>query len=135
MAFFIKKETIMKDLQAKFGALISVAFAAITATVNGAGIDLIGFNSAAILILPGTVTDGTHTPKLQDSPDNSTWTDVAAADQVGTLSAIASGVVQKVGYKGSQRYVRVVSTVSGASTGGVYGAVVLKGDAALSPVA
>lgn len=125
----------MKDLQAKLGALISVAFAAITATVNGAGIDLQGFNSAAVLILPGVISDGTHTPKMQESVDNSAWTDVAAADQVGTFAVVATGVVQKVGYKGTQRYIRVVSTVSGTTTGGVYGAAVLVGDASIAPIA
>lgn len=125
----------MKDLQAKLGALISVSFAAITASVNGATADLLGFNSAAVLILPGIRSDGIHTPKLQESDDDSAWTDVAAADQVGTFAAVATGVVQKVGYKGVKRYIRVVSTVSGTTTGAVYGAVVLRGDASLAPVA
>jgi major membrane immunogen (membrane-anchored lipoprotein) len=125
----------MKDLQSKIGVVISIIAAAITATANGAGIDLQGFNSCAFLFSAGAITDGTHTPKLQESDDNSAWTDVAAADQVGTLAAITSNSQQKVGYKGNKRYVRAVVTVAGATTGGIYSAIALRGDADISPVA
>jgi hypothetical protein len=93
---------------------------AFTSTTNGNSIDLQGVVANTINFVPGTWTDGTHTPKLQDSPDNSTWTDVTAANQVGTLAAITSSgsaVVQQVSYIGPQRYVRPVVTVSGATTG------------------
>ena len=93
---------------------------AFTSTTNGNSLDLQAVTANTINFVPGTWTDGTHTPKLQDSPDNSTWTDVTAANQVGTLSAInssASAVVQQVSYIGPQRYVRPVITVSGATTG------------------
>lgn len=125
----------MRDLQSKLGVAQTISPAARTATVNGAGVDLQGFNSAAIVITPGTITDGTHTPKVEESDDNAAWNDVPAAALVGTLAAIASNTVQKVGYKGGKRYLRVTSTVAGATTGGVYGAQVIRGDAHLSPVA
>lgn len=125
----------MKDLQSKIGFIISIIAAAITATANGAGVDLQGFNSATVLFSAGAITDGTHTPKLQESDDNSTWNDVAAGDQVGTLVAITANSQQKVGYKGTKRYIRAVSTVAGATTGGIYSAIVVRGDADLAPVA
>jgi hypothetical protein len=93
---------------------------AFTSTTNGSALDLQGVVANAINFVPGTWTDGTHTPKLQESNDNSTWTDVTAANQVGTLTAISSAgsaVVQQVSYIGSARYVRPVVTVSGATTG------------------
>lgn len=124
----------MKDLQSMLGPVVSIAAAAITSTQNGDGVDLQGFNSAAVIITPGTITDGTHTPKVEESDDNSAWSDVAAADLVGSLSALASDTVQKVGYKGTKRYIRVTSTVAGASSGGVYAAVVVRGHPNLAPV-
>lgn len=103
--------------------------AAKTATSNGSSVDLAGYGSALAVLVVGTITDGTHTPKLQECDDNSTWTDVAAGDLEGTFAALASTTNQYIGYKGHRRYIRVVVTVAGATTGGVYGAAVLKGGA------
>lgn len=109
-------------------AVLSIAAAAKTASTNGASADLAGYESAAAILNVGVITDGTHTPKLQDSADNSAWADVIAADLDGTFAVLASTTVQKVGYKGRQRYLRVVVTVSGATTGGVYSATILRGE-------
>lgn len=125
----------MKDLKSKIGVVQCIAAAAITATAEGTGVDLQGFNSACVVFSPGTITDGTHTPSVEESDDNSNWTTVADADLQGTLAALASNTIQRVGYKGNKRYIRAVSTVAGASTGGVYGADVILGDPSLAPVA
>jgi hypothetical protein len=114
-------------------AVQSIAPAAKTASTNGSSADLAGYESAAVVILAGTITDGTHTPKLQESSDNSTFTDVAAGDLDGSFAAIASNTAQKVGYKGRLRYLRVVVTVAGATTGGVYGAAILRGEPVAVP--
>jgi len=123
----------MRDLQSKVSATLSIASAAINATATGASADLQGFNSALVLLTPGINTDGTHTPKLQESVDDSAWTDVAAGDLVGAFAVITTDTLQKVGYKGTQQYIRVVVTVSGATTGAVYGASILSGTPELSP--
>ena len=112
----------------------SLAPAARTASANGTGVDLANFGSATVAFVVGTITDGTHAPKVQESDDNSSFTDVAAADLNGSLAALASDTNQRVGYRGSKRYIRAVSTVSGTTTGGVYAAVVLRGDARKQPV-
>ena len=57
----------MKDLYHQIAETTSFEPAAKTATVTGTGVDLQGYESATVLIAVGTVTDGTHTPKLQDS--------------------------------------------------------------------
>lgn len=101
----------------------SLGPAARTATANGTGVDTANAGQVTFHFIVGTITDGTHAPKLQESDDNSAFTDVAAADQVGTLANLASNTNQKVGYIGGKRYVRAVSTVSGATTGGVYAAI------------
>ena len=122
-----------RDFHNEFAAATSLAPAARTATANGTGVDLAGYRSAAVLFNVGTITDGTHTPKLQESDDNSSFSDVGASDQSGTLAALASSTNQEVSYIGSKRYIRAVSTVSGATTGGVYAAVVVRGTPITAP--
>jgi hypothetical protein len=121
------------DLKNNLTSMISLTPAARTASANGTGVDLANFNGILVTFCPGTITDGTHTPKLQESDDNSTFSDVAAGDQIGTLSALASSTCQQVGYTGTKRYIRAVVTVSGATTGGVYGANVILSDGRKRP--
>ncbi len=102
----------------------------ITVTTTGTGIDLRGYDSAAALVGAGVVPDGTITPKIQESDDDSTYTDVAAADQLGTLAAITAAAdenVQRVRYKGSKRYIRVVLTEDVATAGAPVAAYVERG--------
>ena len=110
---------------------ISLVPAARNASANGTGVDLANYGSNRIDMVFGVVTDGTHAPKIQESSDNSTFTDVAAADQVGSFSAATSSsggsAVQTVSYIGKLRYIRVVQTVSGATTGAVTSATVTLG--------
>lgn len=110
---------------------VSLPPAARTASANGTLVDLADCNANMITITPGTITDGTHAPKIQhgDAANGSDMADTAAGDIVGTLANLASNTVQQVSYIGAKRYVRVVSTVTGGpATGGVYGAnVITKG--------
>lgn len=124
----------VRDIHNQLGFATSLGPAARTATANGTGVDLSGYRAAAVFFHVGTITDGTHTPKIQESDDNSSFTDVAAADQSGTLAALASNVNQEVAYLGTKRYIRAVSTVSGATTGGVYTALVVRGAPLTTPV-
>lgn len=88
----------------------------------------------------GTWTDGTHTPKLQES-DNGTsgWTDVAAGDLIGGFSVVNSAgggnAVQRVSYIGNKRYIRAVLTVASATNGAFAGVLVVRGNPASAPVA
>lgn len=90
-----------------------------------------GFRSAMVIVHTGTITDGTHTVEVQDSPDNSTWTAVADEYLQGSEPAIGTAdddAVFEIGYVGHERYLRVVITPSGSpATGGIYGAVVVLG--------
>lgn len=111
----------MIDRYSQTTCVLSVAQGAHTATATGGSVDTAGYDAATIYLLPGVITDGTHTPKVQESTDNSTWTDVAATDLMGNaLANLASNVNQKVGYVGIKRYLRIVTTVGGATTGGIY---------------
>ena len=124
----------MFDLVNNIAVEESIAPAAQTANVNGTGIDLRGYNAVAVIVDAGTITDGTHAISLEESDDDSTYTAVAASDLQGSFSNVASNTPQKVGYIGTKRYIRAVATVSGATTGGVYGVAVIKGRPEVAPV-
>ncbi|MEU2075423.1 hypothetical protein [Streptomyces sp. NPDC013489] len=106
-----------------------------TTNATGAAVDRMadkgGFRSALIVLHVGTVTDGTHTVEVQDSPNGSDWTAVADQFLQGAEPAITASNderVHEIGYTGHQRYLRVVVTASGSpSTGGIYGATILLG--------
>ncbi|MEM9710601.1 MAG: hypothetical protein AAGA17_00175 [Actinomycetota bacterium] len=124
------------DIASNIGVVQSLTPAARTdGAQDGTGVDLVDFGSAAVVFVPGTITDGTHTPKVQESADNSAWSDVAAGDLDGTLVDLADDTAQKVGYLGTARYIRTVVTGAGSTTGGVYGAHVVKGSPRVAPVA
>ena len=114
--------------------------AATTATVNPSSsnsTDTQGYESVTAVVKLGTWTDGSFTPALYESSDNSTFTAVAAGDLIGAFTAITdnTGVnkCQWVGYKGGLRYIAVKLTVSGATTGMVIGTTVLLSHARHDP--
>jgi len=108
------------------------------ATTNGAAVDLMSINNGAnrlvFTAIAGVVTDGTYTFKLQDSPDNSTWTDVPATYVQGPsvasfTSGTAVGATTKLGYlgnaAGASRYVRLVVSGATITTGGFITAIAM----------
>ena len=120
-----------QSLKETFDVVVSLAGTARIATANGTGVDLQPYNAGTIVVVPVSWTDGTHALTVQESDDNSTFTNVAAGQLDGTMPTLsgAGGVstISRVGYLGTKRYIRVVSTVSGATTGAVYAAMVLRG--------
>lgn len=122
----------MRDLRSSITAAHSLAPAVRNASANGAGVDLRTYESAVAVVHFGAYTDGSHTAKLQESSDDSTYTDVAAADLIGAFTAVAAAgganTVQIVGYNGSQRYIRVVMTISGATTGAASSGSLVRGN-------
>lgn len=117
-----------------------------TAVTNGTSKDLLGaskedYRSAAMLVLVKNWTDSTTTIKLQESTDNNTFTDVAAANLVwdtANTSFNASGQVvinacaddnqaYLVGYVGTARYIRAGSAVTSATSGVEWAAIILSG--------
>ena len=130
----------MRDMSHNIGPVLSLSPAARTASANGTAVDLLGFGEAAVLVTIGTWTDGTHTPKLQESDNgNSGWTDVAAGDLIGGFSVVNSAgggnAVQRVSYIGNKRYIRAVLTVASATNGAFAGVLVVRGNPASAPVA
>ena len=131
-----------KDLSSFVDPVKSLEAVNVTAAVDGVGVDLQGFESAAIVVDVGLQT-GTVTPTInqviEDSPDNSVWTAVVAAElDGGLLPAIVAATdktIYKRGYKGAERYVRYsVSSVSGTAPEAPISAVVVRGNPARIPV-
>lgn len=116
-----------------------------TASGNGTGVDITagvgGFNpgeggvpvQAAIPVvsIDHTTGDETYQFKLQDSPDNSTWTDISAnrlfSDYSGPNVTGATGTVYVGGFV-RQQYVRIVATLGGTTP------ILNHGDIFLQPV-
>jgi hypothetical protein len=127
-----------RDLYHNTAATLSLSPAArVTGTANGTAADLRGFGSAVASVSFGAYTDGTHTPKLQHSDDNTTFADVGATELQGAFAAVSGATgankVQSVGYVGSKRYLRVVITTAGATTGALSGAILIAGEPSQAP--
>lgn len=113
-------------------------------TANGTSVDKAdpagghdGFTSALIVVIAGTITDGTHTVTVQDSDDGTSFAAAAAGDVRGgpvALTSANSNTIAELGYDGPKRYVRASVTGTGATTGGTVGAVVVLGGETSRPV-
>ncbi|MFK0151197.1 hypothetical protein ACIQVK_03830 [Streptomyces sp. NPDC090493] len=127
-------------------AKATLAIATRNATANGTTVDrkLSGasgtnewFASAMVLVHTGAITDGTHAITVEHSDDDSSWAAAASSDIQGSLPSIAStndDALYEIGYIGTKRYVRAVTTVTPGATGGIYGATVLLGFPTVLPV-
>ncbi len=124
----------MRDIKNNVDAQPSIDPATYNSNQTGAGVDLRDFDAAMAVIQSGALTDGTHTPKMEESDDDSTYNDVVAADLEGTFANIAADAVQRVGYKGAKRYIRVFVT-SSCATGAIYGAMIARVKPHVTPVA
>ncbi len=127
-----------RDISSNLGPVSSVgADGNRTADVTGSSVDLRGFDSAMVVVDYADITDGGFTAKVQESDDDSTFTDVAAADLVGSFSEYTTGTdTQKVSYAGDARYIRVfVEETTAGTTGAKFSSVVIRGHAHQRPVA
>lgn len=110
-------------------------------TATGTAVDLHenkdASRSAFLVVVAGTMTDGSVAVTLEESDDNSAWSTVAAADLQGTAPTVAStndDTIFELGYKGSKRYLRAVAVTTGATAGGTFGAVIVRGFPRRTPI-
>lgn len=91
-----------------------------TTPANGSAVDCRGFRNALIIVSNGDVGSGSAgtasvAVKVQDSPDNSVWTDITDATftalETGNANSIQIGFVN---LQNAARYLRCVSTGSTA---------------------
>lgn len=88
-----------------------------TATFNGTGYDLQPYEGVLRVTQEiGTVSGTTPslTGKIQSSPDNSTWTDVAGAVFTAVTASTDSQTLA-IDTRFVQRYIRYVGTISGTT--------------------
>lgn len=103
----------MKDLHSKLGFVSLLAPVILAATSTSTALDLQGFNSVLVTINTGAIAgSGDFTTILQHSDSSSSdFVDVAATDLIGEFPAsLTADASVKVGYKGSKRYLRTVTT-------------------------
>lgn len=134
------RETLYASVKA-VRALNATAIATNTAT-NGTAVDLDqtgqDFRIATAVILTGAWTDGTFTPKVQESPDGTTaWTDVPADRIQGGAALGSANALTEIGVvpdPGSKRFLRVVVTSTGVTAGANVAAIFLLGSSSYRPV-
>lgn len=140
-----------RDLEARLDVTASLAPLVRTADANGTGVDLRGYDGALVVAHVGAEGDTLSgsvliSLELEESDDDSTYTDVAAGDMLGGVGG-SSGqfaliddnaeapAVHKIGYIGSKRYIRVVYNVTGTHTTGTpASAVIVRGLASREPL-
>ena len=123
-----------RDSNSNLAALESIRPQVATGAVNGETVDLRGYDSATIAVSIGAITGtaGDATVTIEDSPDGTTWTDVADADILGTEPTLAANNDYQFGYIGEERYVRAVFALGGETNVAV-AAMVIAGHAHKAP--
>lgn len=114
---------------------LAAAVIATDTDTNSTGFDLKDFFIALFVMTVGTYTDGDFTMKLQDSPDDSVWTDVPAGDTINVdvdndtnaTTILAAAGTKKLGYIGVKRFVRAVVTSATTTTGATVGVMAIRG--------
>lgn len=98
--------------------LITFTPAARTATANGTGVDLQGYinpggRQMKAYLNVGTVsgTSPTLDVKMQESDDNSVFTDIAGA----TFAQKTAQGAEEIHFKTNKRYVRAAATIAGTT--------------------
>ena len=132
------------DLVNNIDTEASIVSRLITADTNGTSIDLSGYLSATVLVNigaegPNLSANISISFKLQDSDDETEWTDVEPDAALGLKTdddgifyvadkAALAPAVLAIGYTMNKQYLRVVIDVKGAQGAGTpIGALVVKG--------
>ncbi len=129
-------------IEAEAGIVEATMATGISADENGPSVDLLGFNGAEVIVFVGT--NASHAAgaywnlELEESADDSTFTDVAEDDLIDPIADTTTGAFAliddttedaawfRVGYRGNLRYIRLVLNVTGSPGTTKFSAVVLK---------
>jgi hypothetical protein len=121
------------DLKSSISPVASIIPANYQATETGDGVDLTGFDSAAVVIGVGAATDTGFSFEVQESDDDSDYAAVASSDLDGTEPATAvASALTVLGYRGIKRFIRVVATDTGTGNAD-FGVTVIRGKARKHP--
>lgn len=112
---------------------------AYTSDPTTAVVDLNNFESALIVIDAGSYTDGTHAFSVDESDQSGSGFSSVDGNQLSQSPPTIDGAADDdqqyyIGYTGDQRYIDVNVSVSGTSTGAIYGIYVIKGDPHRAPL-
>ena len=137
----------MKDLRSNISVVQTIAPVAGAADADGATVDLQGYESCTFVInmgIEGITLSGSNKIEieLEESTDNSTWTNVTASTSVIGATPNSDGKVATfddnaetpsvatVAYIGDKRYVRVIANFSGThGTATPYSVTAIRGSA------
>ena len=112
--------SVSKDLHNQISISVAIALTAVAdgEDVAGTAIDRQGRDGLEFIFQVGAYTDGSVTPLIEESDDNSTFTAVADADLTNTeaSAALSAAGVSSIGYVGFKRYVRATAVTAAAST-------------------
>ncbi|OFW99184.1 MAG: hypothetical protein A3E78_14240 [Alphaproteobacteria bacterium RIFCSPHIGHO2_12_FULL_63_12] len=107
----------MLDRSQRYNALETIAPQTIAGDLNGSTVDRSGAEAASVLFHIGAWTSGSIPFVVQDSDDGAAWSNVTAANLVGTAPTVTDatqdGTVVEVGYVGIKQYLRAIVTGSG----------------------
>ncbi|SKA26379.1 hypothetical protein [Consotaella salsifontis] len=129
----------MRDIVHNIKAVVAAASATRSASFTGDPVDLLGFDSVALVVNTGAVTGaGDMTVKLQES-DTTTADDFTDVDPDhlqgdGLADPLEANSTTKIGYRGFKRYLRAVLTLN-SGTSVSTGALFILGNAHDRPVA
>lgn len=143
----------MRDMVSDVSAVVMIASATYSADTTPVTVDLLGHDSCNIYIevgAGGITFSGTNKVEfvLTESDDDSTYTNVAAADVIHAPQAVSSGIVYSLtaahasgtvvrfGYKGTKRYLKLLADFSGThGTGTPLSAIAVTGYPVGGPIA
>ena len=112
--------SVSKDLHSQIGVGVAIALTAVAdgEDVVGAVIDRQGSEGLELIFQVGEYTDGSVTPLIEESDNNSDYTAVADADLTNTeaSAALTAAGVSSIGYVGFKRYVRATAVTAAGST-------------------
>lgn len=110
-----------------------------TATGNGLTVTKSQDAEEALVVLQiGAVTGTTPTldVKMQDSPDNSVWTDITGATMAQKTASHANKIyVGRVNWKHKAKHLRAVFTIGGTTPSFTVAAAIIQGAAGTLPTA
>ena len=142
----------MRDMHDNLSPVTSLDPLLRTADANGSSADLRGYEGAMVVAHVGAEGDTLSGSlyiefEVEESDDDSAWTDVANADLLGFVAGTNTGTFAKIdaaaeapaiyraSYIGNKRYIRIVENVTGTHTNGTStGALIIRGLPHYAPV-
>lgn len=133
------RNTFSGTLAVKALATTTITSSAATGVAVDCGVYGNNFRDVLFIVNSGTLTDGSYAVTVQEcDTSGGSYTAVDSARILGTLPSYAltdDGVWTSFGVRPTKRYVQIVITPTGASTGGPFTATAVLGNGSNNPAA